>query len=343
MLVTRNVVTREEVIAATKELAGTLGRSPRYPELIRVLNVTRRQIQRMFGGWAAVLEESGCERVRLGGGELTMHELWHDWMEVARKAQRMPTIRQYEKFSRYSVRPLKDRFKDWDRIPAAILEYGDAKGLWAGWEDVRELIGRKAELCTPEKSCFTAEDAESAENTMREPSRTDGQSGQGGLSGQSGLSGSSGTNGQGELYRSKDRRIGIAASAAKPSPQYAQTPQVPMPERLDPELLYAEPLNLRPLATAPQNEMGVVFLFGVMARELGFVVLKIRPGFPDCIALRRLESGKWQWVRIEFEFESKSFVWHGHDPNECDLIVCWENNWPECPLEVVELKNRMIG
>ncbi len=64
MLVTRNVVTREEVIATTKELAGKLGRSPRYPELIRVLNVTRRQIQRMFGGWAAVLEESGCERVR---------------------------------------------------------------------------------------------------------------------------------------------------------------------------------------------------------------------------------------------------------------------------------------
>lgn len=98
---------------------------------------------------------------------------------------------------------------------------------------------------------------------------------------------------------------------------------------------------MSPMATAPQNEMGVVFLFGVMARELGFVVLKIRPGFPDCIALRRLESGKWQWVRIEFEFESKSFVWHGHDSNECDLIVCWENNWPECPLEVVELRRRL--
>ena len=60
MLVTKNVVTREEVIAAVKELAGKLGRSPRYPEVIREVNVTRRQIQRMFGGWAGVLEESGC-------------------------------------------------------------------------------------------------------------------------------------------------------------------------------------------------------------------------------------------------------------------------------------------
>jgi hypothetical protein len=347
MLVTRNVVTREEVIAATKELAGKLGRSPRYPELIRVLNVTRRQIQRMFGGWAAVLEESGCERVRLGGGELTMHELWHDWVEVTRKAQRVPTIRQYEKFSRYSVRPLKDRFKDWERIPAAIMEYGDAKQLWAGWEDVRELMERGVNPCKPRnrRTFFTAEDAESAEKIKREPSRTDGHGGQNGLSGlrggQSGLSGSSRANEQGELNGREGERIAAVSSAAMPSMRCPQTPRVPMPERLDPELLYAEPLNLAPMATAPQNEMGVVFLFGVMARELGFVVLKIRPGFPDCIALRRLESGKWQWVRIEFEFESKSFVWHGHDPKECDLIVCWENNWPECPLEVVELKKRL--
>ncbi|HKW74099.1 MAG TPA: hypothetical protein VJN64_01115 [Terriglobales bacterium] len=315
MLVTRNVVTREEVIATTKELAEKLGRSPRYPELIRVLNVTRRQIQRMFGGWAAVLEESGCERVRLGGGELTMHELWHDWMEVARKAQRMPTIRQYEKFSRYSVRPLKDRFRDWDRIPAAILEYGDAKQLWAGWEDVKELMGR-VDVFKPgnRKASFTAEDAESAEKIKPEPSRTDGHGGLDGLSGQSG------TRNRKNSFTAEDAE---SAENIKCGP--GQTARVPLPERLDPELLYAEPLNLSPLATAPQNEMGVVFLFGVMARELGFVVLKIRPGFPDCIALRRLGSGKWQWVRIEFEFESKSFVWHGHDPNECDLIVCWEN------------------
>ena len=291
MLVTKNVVTREEVIAAVKELAGKLGRSPRYPELIRVLNVTRRQIHRMFGGWAGVLKESGCERIRLSGGELTMHELWHDWMEVARKAQRLPTIRQYEKFSKYSVRPLRDRFKEWERIPVALQEYGNARQLWAGWEDVKDLIERGLENGTGVKTCSTQ-----------------GQTSTPCLGGQ-------------------ERRITGA----------------PLPEVLDPNLLYAEPLNLSPLATAPQNEMGVVFVFGVMARQLGFVVLKIRPGFPDCIALRRLENGKWQWVRIELEFESRNFVLHGHDPAGCDLIVCWENNWPYCPLEVLELKNLFLG
>ena len=29
---------------------------------------------------------------------------------------------------------------------------------------------------------------------------------------------------------------------------------------------------------------------------------------------------------------------HGHDPTKCNLIVCWQHNWPKCPLEVVELR-----
>jgi hypothetical protein len=24
---------------------------------------------------------------------------------------------------------------------------------------------------------------------------------------------------------------------------------------------------------------------------------------------------------------------------ECDIIVCWENDWQECPIEVIELKS----
>ena len=46
----------------------------------------------------------------------------------------------------------------------------------------------------------------------------------------------------------------------------------------------------------------------------------------------------WQPVDIELEQYSRNFVSHMHDPNKCDLIVCWEHNWPECPLEVIELK-----
>ena len=88
----------------------------------------------------------------------------------------------------------------------------------------------------------------------------------------------------------------------------------------------------------PTNESGVVCLFGALAERLGFLVLRIQTEFPDCEAMRVVGGDRLQPVRIEFEYESRNFLRHMHDPNGCDLIVCWEHNWAECPLEVVELK-----
>jgi hypothetical protein len=89
----------------------------------------------------------------------------------------------------------------------------------------------------------------------------------------------------------------------------------------------------------PTNEQGVVVLFGMLAKDLGYVVENIQKGFPDCEAKRQVGPDKWQNVRIEFEFESKNFRQHGHPPKGCDVIVCWRHNWPACPrhLEIVEL------
>jgi hypothetical protein len=104
---------------------------------------------------------------------------------------------------------------------------------------------------------------------------------------------------------------------------------------------YGSFLNFRGLLHAPLNEQGVVFLFGMVALELGYVVESITPGFPDCEAKRRVsKSGDtWERTRIEFEFESRNFLTHGHRLEDCDVIVCWEDNWPDCPIEVMELKS----
>jgi Homing endonuclease associated repeat len=102
---------------------------------------------------------------------------------------------------------------------------------------------------------------------------------------------------------------------------------------------YGPPLIHMPLCLAPTNELGVVFVFGTVARELGFMVMRLQAEFPDCEALRQVEPGRWQRVRIEFEFESRNFLTHQHAVTGCDLIVCWRHNWPGCPLEVVELGN----
>ncbi|MFQ6083483.1 MAG: hypothetical protein ACE5WD_09000 [Candidatus Aminicenantia bacterium] len=104
---------------------------------------------------------------------------------------------------------------------------------------------------------------------------------------------------------------------------------------------YGPFLNFRGLQHAPLNEQGVVFLFGMVCFELGFVVEAVRTDYPDCEAKRRVDKkrDKWERVRIEFEFRSSHFKEHGHKPELCDVIVCWEHDWPECPLEVIELKS----
>jgi hypothetical protein len=101
--------------------------------------------------------------------------------------------------------------------------------------------------------------------------------------------------------------------------------------------LLGEFMDFRGLKHTPVNEQGVVFLFGMVARELDYVVEIVRTSFPDCEAKRRVGKDRWEKIRIEFEFQSRNFLSHGHDKDGCDVIVCWENNWKDCPIEVLEL------
>jgi hypothetical protein len=54
--------------------------------------------------------------------------------------------------------------------------------------------------------------------------------------------------------------------------------------------------------------------------------------------MREVGPNKCQPVKLELEYESKNFLLHMHPLDGCDGIVCWINNWPECPLEVIELR-----
>jgi hypothetical protein len=106
---------------------------------------------------------------------------------------------------------------------------------------------------------------------------------------------------------------------------------------------YGEPLDFPTLRHEPVNEQGVVLLFGMIAKDLGYVVESVQAGFPDCEAKRQIGPKRWQRVNLEFEFESRNFRDHGHPLAGCDIIVCWHHNWPGCPahIEVLELSTRI--
>ena len=125
-----------------------------------------------------------------------------------------------------------------------------------------------------------------------------------------------------------------------------QSPSTPPPVKVRyPPLhhrpTYGQPMDFRGLRHQPVNEQGVVLLFGMVAKELGYIVEAVQSAFPDCEAKRQIGPDRWQRVHLEFEFESRNFRDHGHSLTGCDVIVCWRHNWPDCPthLEILELSS----
>ncbi|RJX34685.1 MAG: hypothetical protein C4525_06435 [Desulfarculus sp.] len=109
--------------------------------------------------------------------------------------------------------------------------------------------------------------------------------------------------------------------------------------RVNRRRIFGDKVQFKSLSCAPVNELGDVYLFGVLHDTFDFKIESIQAGFPDCIARRQVGRNRWEEVRIEFEYDSRSFVTHGHDPAGVDVIVCWKHNWPTCPkeIEIIEL------
>lgn len=106
-----------------------------------------------------------------------------------------------------------------------------------------------------------------------------------------------------------------------------------------------KPRDYKVMNYAPTSEQGVVALFVGHMKALGFERLEfIRQGFPDACAIEKSGS---TYVRkyIEFEYKSIQFRQHVNNPNhrdfQCDYVVCWEDNYPTCPIKVIELRKKM--
>jgi len=91
----------------------------------------------------------------------------------------------------------------------------------------------------------------------------------------------------------------------------------------------------------PETEGETMILFGALlpylGKELGASEYFLdewteRP--TDCTLVA---DGKK--LAVEFETYSSHFKEQGHDPNKCDILVCWKNDWASCPkkIRIIEL------
>ena len=120
--------------------------------------------------------------------------------------------------------------------------------------------------------------------------------------------------------------------------------RIKFPKKPKEEVTIGEPLDFAGMTNAPIEENGVIFLFGKLHERMGVRIKAIRKGFPDAMGEVWIK-GKLYPRRIEFEYRSSNFKAHGHDPKGCDIIVCWEHDWRDCPEDifVIELKSEIAN
>jgi len=296
-------MTRQQIIDAVVECAKRLGHAPSHVELMQLASVSRKTVRRHFSNYGALLAE--CNLSGTGSGyKAPMDDVFRDWAKLVRTLQKLPTIAEYELESHYSVRPLVTRFGTWKQVPFGLKLYAEEAGLAEEWKDVLAIVAVREEQ---DKAVGALKGAQGSNNVRRARRFAARQ--------------------VGGLKRAMEQ-VGVAGPDDVNSSKLQR-------------VVYGAPMRPCPLVCGPVNEQGVVFLFGAMAEKLGFVVLRIQTEFPDCEALMQVGEDRWERVRIEFEYESRNFLKHMHEASGCDMIVCWRHNWPECPMDVVELKGEL--
>ena len=350
----KNPMTNEQIISALQAAARKLGRTPTRGEFSKLSGISFYTVEWRFSTYRAAVRAAGLKPDQMGL-RVDTAALLEDWGRVARKVGAVPSRGQYDKAGVYSHPCLEVRFQRWSQVPAEFCKFVAAGGLTGDWTDVLEKIQQgpipswgwnwKSKRSEREavRLAYKAKDREAAQAS--EAVVTTGE------------------NGVKELAATEiHRNEADAARAPLPPPLRGMkcvtaTMLAVFIAELAPSGLQwitaacfpRRPLKDRPLLGAPTgfpafpyepvNEMGVMVLFSMLAPRLGFVIESVQSWFPDCEAKIEVEPGRWQHFRIEFEYESRGFKLHGHDPQKCDLIVCWRHNWKNCPpnLQVLEL------
>ena len=322
------MMSSDQMIATIKNCAEKLGRTPTCQELETMTGgeLTRSRLGQKFGGFSRALAESGLERQDHGRPH-TMQELFEAWARVARAENRVPTLQNFQALTGITPKCLLRHFRYWKLIPMGMLQYMEDQKLGNEWNDVADMIRRYAKEIGDKPWIRAAQAGHSRKEFPKEARKEVSAF----------------------TYPSAvPLKEGIGSGeAVVPTEAQEEVPPVLGADFLMQQELermkevrkqYGAPIWHPAMSHAPINEDGVLVLLGAMARQLGLVIMRIQKPFPDGEGMRLMPNGRWEHTFFEVELESRNFHIHGHDPNGCDFIICWEHNWKECPLPVIELR-----
>jgi hypothetical protein len=341
-------MTKGDIVAAIQRAARELGRAPSRGELKSRTGVSHYRVLTQFRSLREAVRAAGL-RPSAKGERVSTEELMRDWERVRKKLGRRPSRAEYVREGKYSAGTLVGRFGSWSAI--GVHRGSVEAGRTAGDPDIGSSghlkdrisrgLTRKARIQKRPEIMERGAAAGLISPGAVMPAAVPGE-----LEGHRRVTELVAAMlvrtlvPSGQLVIGRSGFTPVCANPAQPGGAGWRRANFAGRGIYKDRPVMGPPFARHRLTNAPVNEMGVVFLFGAVAWELGFQVESLwTRGYPDGRARREVAPGKWQEVTIEFEYESKNFLLHGHDPKRCDVIVCWKHNWKECPeeIEVIEL------
>lgn len=112
--------------------------------------------------------------------------------------------------------------------------------------------------------------------------------------------------------------------------------------------IVGELVGKRGIVYAPVNRAGVLLIFSRLLDEFDMLVEETAEDCGYIIARRRVDTGqpgssRWERVKIALAYESlelqQNNIIDTDSEAAADLLICWQHNWPDCPLETFELRS----
>jgi hypothetical protein len=317
---------KRRVLKSLVALARRTRRTPSRREFLANSGISESAVSRLFPNWNSAVRAAGL-KPHTQNQRLDDRQLLEDWGRAARKNHKIPSRRLYSHLGTFDHRTVARHFGRWSQLPEAFRRFAQGKPQWA---DVLDLL-------PPPRPTPNSQPPSTPTPVLLPATFTLSLEGRNERNGAKGFG----------MTAVQPKTVPAAtiptssfsapdnARPLRPSPVKIRHPHLPG------RPIYGQPMDFRGLRHEPVNEQGVVLLFGMVAKELGYIVEAVQSGFPDCEAKRQIAPERWQRVHLEFEFESRNFRGHGHPLTGCDVIVCWRHNWPDCPehLEILELSS----
>ncbi|MCD6163645.1 MAG: hypothetical protein J7K40_14685 [candidate division Zixibacteria bacterium] len=92
---------------------------------------------------------------------------------------------------------------------------------------------------------------------------------------------------------------------------------------------------------APVNKAGVMFMFSRLLNEFDILIEEVSANCNYVIARRCIDnySDNKHWERVKIVFALKSSEFNNGSQIDGDILICWNNDWPDCSLKTFELKS----